>query len=193
MEQKKNKLGLIIGIIAAVIAFTAVYFLYDKLSGEYTQSGLNTIITENSSNESTSCETVQDYTAPNFTVYDKSGNEVKLSDYKGKPVVLNFWATWCPYCVEEMPHFEKLYKEHDDIQFIMLNAMEETSVADKFIREKGYTFPVLFDTTGDACEKYGASSLPVTFFIDKNGDLVTYGMGMLSEENLRKGIELISE
>lgn len=186
--MKKNIIW-IIGSVVAVLLFAGAYILYNSLSEEYAPEN----IVENSSSQSTSGEAEQDYSAPDFTVYDGDGNAVKLSDYFGKPVVLNFWASWCPPCKSEMPHFEAAYKENTDIQFLMVNMTSGDTRADaeKLIEDEGYTFPVLFDTDGDAAMTYGASSLPVTFFIDKNGDMVTYAVGMLSEENLAKGIEMI--
>lgn len=187
--MKKNILW-IIGSIAAVLLFVGAYLLYNSLSEEYVPEN----IVVSSSSESESAEE-QDYSAPDFTVYDSNGKAVNLSDYFGKPIVLNFWASWCPPCKSEMPHFETAYKENTDVQFLMVNMTsgDTKADADAFIKDEGYTFPVLFDTDGDAAMTYGASSLPVTFFIDKNGDMVTYAVGMLSEENLKKGIGMIKE
>lgn len=187
--MKKNILW-IIGGITAVLLFAGAYLLYNSLSEDYAPEN----IVENSSAESEPGEE-QDYLAPDFTVYDGDGNAVNLSDYFGKPIVLNFWASWCPPCKSEMPHFETACKENTDIQFLMVNMTSGDSKADaeNFIKDEGYTFPVLFDTDGDAAMTYGASSLPVTFFIDKNGDMISYAVGMLSEENLRKGLDMIKE
>ena len=83
--------------------------------------------------------------APDFTVYDREGNPVRLSDYAGKPVVLNFWASWCPPCKSEMPDFHAAYEElGDQVQFLMVNATdgsrETVDTAASFIQEQGYTF-----------------------------------------------------
>ena len=133
--------------------------------------------------------------APDFTVLDKDGNEVKLSDYFGKPIVLNFWASWCYYCTLEMPDFEAAYKNNPDIQFLMVNVTdgdsETVESAKKFIETNGYTFPVFFDTELEAASTYGASGLPMTFFISASGELTAYGSGMLSAEDLEYGISMI--
>lgn len=131
--------------------------------------------------------------APDFTMLDGEGNEVTLSSLRGKPVVLNFWATWCPFCVEEMPHFQKLYEEMgDEVQFVMLNATdgrrETQEKAKDWIAKSGYTFPVYYDTTQEAFASYGLSGLPATFFIDAEGILVAGVPGMIDEEILQKGI-----
>ena len=89
--------------------------------------------------------------APDFTVYDADGNEVHLSDFRGKPVVLNFWASWCGPCKMEMPDLEKAYQEYgDQIQFMLVDltdgSQETVEKASAFIKEQGYTFPVFYDT-----------------------------------------------
>lgn len=124
---------------------------------------------------------------------DKSTLNFFSSYLFGKPIVLNFWASWCPPCKSEMPHFEAAYLVNPDIQFLMVNMTSSDNIDDAkaFIAESGYTFPVLFDTTGEAGYIYQATSLPMTMFIDANGALVTYAIGMLSEENLNQGLEMI--
>lgn len=135
--------------------------------------------------------------APDFTMVDMNGKEVKLSELRGKPVILNFWASWCKYCVQEMPDFEQFYKIYgNDIHFVMLNTLssgETKSSGKKFISDKGYTFPVYFDESGIASQMYGAySGIPITYFIDANGNLVAHCPGMLTADILKQGIGMIS-
>ena len=134
--------------------------------------------------------------APDFTVYDGEGNAHKLSDYQGKPVVLNFWASWCGPCKMEMPDFDEKYGEYgDQVHFVMVNltdgSQETVETASAFISEQGYSFPVLFDTDRSGAIAYGVSSVPVTYFIDAEGNFVTYQPGMLSAQTLQKGIDLL--
>ena len=134
--------------------------------------------------------------APDFTVYDQEGNSVRLSDYAGKPVVLNFWASWCPPCKSEMPDFHAAYEElGQEVQFLMVNATdgsrETVDTAAGFIQEQGYTFPVFYDTQSEASIAYGAYSLPMTFFINGEGHVAAYARGAIGEDTLRKGIEMI--
>ena len=134
--------------------------------------------------------------APDFTVYDGEGNPVKLSDFRGKPVVINFWATWCGYCMKEMPTFEKLAAEFEgEVVFMMINVtdgyQETKEKAMELIEEKGYTFPVYYDTELSATYAYGATSLPATGFINSEGEFVGGWMGMMSEEALYENIEKI--
>lgn len=132
--------------------------------------------------------------APDFTVYDLEGNEVSLSDMRGKAVVLNFWATWCGPCKGEMPHFQSLYEEYGDrVEFMMVNltdgAQDTQENVEKFIMENGYTFPVYCDTSLYAAAVYGVYSVPMTFFIGADGEALYYQIGAMSEDMLRGAIE----
>jgi thiol-disulfide isomerase/thioredoxin len=131
--------------------------------------------------------------APDFTVLDALGNEVSLSSLKGKPVVLNFWATWCGYCVDEMPEFESAFREYgNEAAFMMVNltegSRETLESASGYISANGYTFPVYYDTKGSAAYAYGIRSIPLTYFIDSEGTIVSGGPGAISEKALREGI-----
>jgi len=136
--------------------------------------------------------------APDFTVTDESGKEVSLSEMKGKPVVINIWASWCPPCKAEMPDFQKLYEKYgDEVSFMIINATdgqrETVDSAKTYITENGYTFPVYFDTQFQASIAYGASSIPLSVFINSKGELVTGAAGALSYEMMEKGISMIIE
>lgn len=181
-------------LLVGVIAGASV--LYDKFSKDYIiEPPVQT--TAQSSEQEEQSDSEQDYSAPDFTVLDYDGNEVRLSDFKGKPVVINFWATWCYYCKEEMPDFNEAFKKYPDVEFLMINAtdgyQETVESAKKYIEDEKYDFNVYFDTKLEAVNAYYVSGYPATFFIDKNGNLVTYASGMLDYKGLEKGIELIRE
>ena len=134
--------------------------------------------------------------APDFTVTDRDGNPVKLSELRGKPVVLNFWASWCGPCKSEMPAFEQAYRTYgESIRFMLVNATdgsrETVETARTYVDGQGYTFPIYFDTTMEASIAYGASSIPLTIFIDAEGNLVAYGAGALDAATLQRGIDMI--
>lgn len=133
--------------------------------------------------------------APDFTVYDADGNEVSLADFAGEPVVINFWASWCPPCKAELPDFEVAYQEVSDVRFLMVNLTdgqrETKEIADAFIAENGYTFPVLYDIDGSGYYAYGLTSIPQTFFVDAEGNIADYRIGMIDEQTLRDGIAKI--
>ena len=133
---------------------------------------------------------------PDFTVYDLNGNAVSLYDCLGKPIVLNFWATWCGPCQSEMPAFDKMYQQYgDDITFLMVNvtdgSRDTTESVTAFYEDSGYTFPIYLDTTLEASMTYGAYSIPVTFFIDPKGHLLYNQMGAISEDALAQCMELL--
>lgn len=134
--------------------------------------------------------------APDFTVVNGDGEQVKLSDFKGRPVVLNFWASWCGPCKSEMPGFQNLYDDYgEEAAFVMVNLTdgrrETTESAMAFVEEQGYTFPVYFDVEQEAAAAYYVTSIPATYFIDSEGNLIAYGLGALQEEDVKTGLEMI--
>ena len=219
----KKQRSLLIVLILFLVILIGAYLLYSNLASDYKQDSLlavpdsdsanlqsnepetdaypvpdaspETAESENDQNASAPEDTT--YAAPDFTVYDADGNAVKLSDFIGKPVVLNFWASWCGPCKSEMPEFEEAYKEHgSDIHFVIVNltdgSRETTETARAFIDTQGYTFPVYYDTDIDAAMQYAVSSIPATYFIDADGNLTAYGIGALDGATLAKGIDMIT-
>jgi thiol-disulfide isomerase/thioredoxin len=137
----------------------------------------------------------KEYAAPNFTVLDSSESEVELYDLIDKPIVLNFWATWCYYCKIEMPHFEDAAKKYGDIRFMMVNYTdgrnETVGTASKYISDEGYTFPVYYDTTLSAADAYGVKAFPTTVFISADGDVIKTYEGTMNAAQLEYYIGLI--
>ena len=194
--NKTLNLIIIAGLL--LIVLLVAYAGYNALTGQQTPDNIATLApTPTMDPTDTTGETqVQPQLAPDFTVYDLEGNAHKLSDFRGKPVVLNFWASWCGPCKSEMPDFDEAYKTYgQDIHFLMVNLtdgyQETKESASGFVAESGYSFPVYYDTDVDAARVYGVSSVPVTYFLDSNGYLIAVGQGALSAENLQKGIDMI--
>lgn len=134
--------------------------------------------------------------APDFTVENADGEEVKLSDYVGKPIVLNFWASWCSPCKSEMPEFNEAWEELDgEVQFLMVNmtdgSRETVDTAKEYVEGQGFSFPVFFDTGSEAAMAYSAYSLPTTYFIDAEGYVVARAVGAIDRDTLQKGLDLI--
>ncbi|MGO0905842.1 cytochrome c biogenesis protein/redoxin [Clostridioides difficile] len=133
-----------------------------------------------------------------FTLTDQYGKTHKLSDYEGKVVFLNFWATWCPPCKEEMPHIEQLYKDYkknnEDVVILGVaspNLGREGSREHviNFLKDEGYTFPVALDEDGELAYQYGINAFPTTFIIDKEGYVTQYIPGAMNKETMKSFIE----
>lgn len=192
MQKKK----LLIGCVVLVLVLVVAGVLYRNLSGDIDSDNLGSQTPQNE-NQQQNGENAPSL-APDFTVLDANGKEVKLSDFRGKPVVVNFWATWCGYCVKEMPAFEEVYQQMgSDIHFLMINVtdgvQETVDKASAFIADSGYTFPVYYDTQYSATLTYGAYSLPMTFFFDAEGYAIAQATGAIDKDTLLRGIEMITE
>ncbi len=137
-----------------------------------------------------------DQPAPDFALTNLDGETVRLSDFRGKTVVLNFWASWCPPCREEMPDFQELWDERgeggsDDLVMIALDFLVQDTMADarKFVEGNGFTFPVLFDTAdGAVADRYRVRGLPATFFIDREGVVRSVNYGPVFRNLLPDGV-----
>ena len=194
--NKNLKLILLAVLFVALIAGAAV--LYNALGDQIDASQLATEPPTPSGTEGfdTTTTNPQRTAAPDFTVLDMEGNERKLSDFIGKPIILNFWASWCGPCKMEMPDFDAAYKQYGtEIHFLMVNcttsSRETMDNAKALIANEGFTFPVYFDTTGQASGIYGAYSIPLTYFIDAEGYLEAYAQGAIDAEVLQVGIDRI--
>lgn len=122
----------------------------------------------------------ENYLAPDFSLTDINGNKVTLSEYKGRVVFLNFWATWCVTCEEEMPSMEKLYQRFKDEPFAMLTVSidkEGEKQIRPYIEKFGLTFPVLIDSDSTVAKLYKTTGVPETFILNKEGVIVHKAVG----------------
>lgn len=124
--------------------------------------------------------------APDFTLTSLEGQEVKLSDFKGRKVMLNFWATWCPPCKAEMPAMQQLYDQANGyIEILAINIDPQNDVAG-FVRENELTFPILLDKTGKVNENYSIISIPTTILINEKGGIVKKQIGAMTLEQMEE-------
>ncbi len=212
-----KKLKSILLLLCFAVLLIGAYLLYNNLKDEYANDQLmqdstpqsdtpqteeeldrpKETVTEDVAESDEKEEETEKQTAPDFTVTDTEGNDVRLREKFGKPIVLNFWASWCPPCKAEMPDFNNVYAEYgDSVEFMMVNMTdgrrETVEIAKSFIEEKGFSFPVYFDTESSAAIAYSVYSLPATYFIDENGVLIAHAVGMINEETLLRGINMIT-
>ncbi|MGD6834455.1 redoxin domain-containing protein [Sutcliffiella halmapala] len=127
--------------------------------------------------------------AVDFKVESMGGNKVRLSDSLGKPVIINFWTTWCPPCKKEMPEIQRFYEDYkDEVDVLAVNITSNEvnqSVVEKYVATGGFTFPILFDKEG-LFRYYEVLDMPATFFIDEDGVIVGRHTGELDYEKLVK-------
>lgn len=131
--------------------------------------------------------------APDFVLTDMNGEKHRLSEYKGKGVLLNFWATWCKPCEREMPYMDTQYQKTKDegVQVLAVNIGESDVVVNEFIKRHKLTFPVLNDKNQEVLTAYGVDPLPITFLIDKEGKIVRIHKGEIINEDVV--IEMVEE
>jgi len=124
-----------------------------------------------------------------FELESLDGRKVRLSDYRGKNIILNFWASWCPPCREEMSEFQKIYSENKDkIVVLGVNLQESKDNAEAFVKKLGITFPILLDPNAQVKDRYNVFTQPVTYFIDENGQIVDKKLGPLTAEEINEKI-----
>lgn len=180
-----SKLKLLLIIVILVIVIGGGTYLYNVVSDfDFTFDNRN--------------QTTSKKNMPESIIYDEADNEINTASFKGKPTIINFWTTWCTYCEQEMPSFEKAYNKYkDEVNFVLvdvLDSSEETKENGIEFRNKlNLSMPIYFDRNHQAVQKFGAPGFPTTYFIDKNGDIYKIIISMLTEEKLFDYIEKLIE
>lgn len=198
----KKTIGIALALVAVLaLAFVGYRYLSTHRGGVITSpDGVQEIVPMTDAAETApdtapaeTGETAEDYTAPDFTVYTLTGEAARLSDFAGKPVVINFWATWCPPCRQELPGFENAWQQYgDDVVFLMVECGgESVDEVESFVAEGGYTFPVYVDSDGSGAAAYGINAIPVTALVDAEGKVFAYQVGAVEEDSLHGAIDLL--
>ena len=214
-----KKYGKITGIVIALVLVIGIAsFAYGKLKNQIQSPSLvpeaeeageteNGNVVEEAEKEDSGGEFVQDDSDASDTdssrkaaidvgFYDSEGNPVKLSDFYGKPVVMNFWATWCGYCKQEMPDFQEAFEEYgEQVEFLFINSTdgvrETREKASSYLEEQGYTVPSYYDEDMEAVYTYSINSLPTTILLDREGRVAAYAPGVVEKETLTNALDVL--
>ncbi len=210
------KAGGILLILIGIMTFTGLmngfstYFNnQSSISQEFEAENGESLESKSGEKEETITEDTTTKLAPSidFTLIDQYNKEHTLSDYKGKVVFLNFYATWCGPCLDEMPHIEELYKEYgknqEDVVFLGVanpksaeypnNSDQKEDYIISFLDKNDFTFPTVFDTTSEVFRSYYISAFPTTFIIDEEGDIVDYIVGGMEKKDMKRKIDQVLE
>jgi len=184
----KKTTNIIIWIIALCALLFAAYTLYSKNKGNVVSPPLqqSTAASETSQKDK--------IMAPDFTLRDMDGKDVTLSDYNGKIVILNFWAVWCKYCIQEMPDLNELNKElekENEAVILAVDVQESSNKVSKYLTSNNISLKVLMDEKGTVAQAYGVSGFPTTFVLNKDGSIYTYVSGATDKETLLQLIDKI--
>ena len=193
---KIKKIGGIILIISGIIMISGAFNgkINDENLSQTQENNMDKKINKNKDSDK------EKISAIDFSLYDQYGNLHKLSDYKGKVIFLNFWATWCPPCKEEMPYIESIYKYYnqnkEDVVILGVvspdlgREMSKDGIKD-FLKDNNYTFPVVFDNTARLTYEYNINAFPSTLIIDKEGNINQYVSGAMNEFKMKSLIEKV--
>lgn len=180
------------GIAIIAVLILAVWGIYD-----YTKNDMN--LTENINQQTTVKAEIgiaKENKAPNFELQNLDGKPVKLSDFTGKKIILNFWATWCPPCRAEMPHMEKFYTDYEkDVVVLAVNLTQtekNRSVVAEFVEDFGLTFPIVMDVEGNVASTYQIFAYPTSYIIDSQGIIKEIFQGAINYEVMEKAISKIN-
>lgn len=190
----KNK-SLIFTIVAIALIGALIFVLnsYTK-TAEPAPSKVKNQTEANSSNEGHKVGNEIGDIAPDFTLKDLNGNTVTLSSLRGKKVILNFWATTCPYCKIEMPALDKFIRAHkDDTVLLAIDLGESEAKVRQYLEGKGYQFTVLLDSDLSTAYDYKIQFIPVSYFIDKNGIIKAISNGAMTYDEIEEYYKALIE
>lgn len=202
-NDRKRHVGVIIAVVAFVVLLIGAGVAYGLLAP---QTGREVEVTGTDAAYQTEVDTsdtgdgngenAASTPAPSFTMTDNQGKTMTLDDFKGRPILLNFWASWCGPCQSEMPAIQESWEAHgQQIEFLIVNMTgmsgETEESAKAFLADTGYTFPVYFDAHNSAATTYGVTSIPQTYLIDEAGNIVGSYVGAMDDAVLAQGIDML--
>lgn len=176
-----KKISVIIWIVAVCSVFTAAYLFYAKNKQQ------DIFLPPQHENSDNTISQNEINTVPDFSLKDLGGKTVKLSDYRGKIVILNFWAVWCKYCKLEMPDLNELdseLKKSGEAVILAVDVQESEATVKKYISSNNINLKVLMDKDGSVAQKYEVSGFPTTYLINKDGSLYRTIVGMTDKATL---------
>jgi len=177
-----KKISTIIWIIAIGAVLVGAYVIYSKSKSNIEPPPIET--TSQPSQDSTP--------ADDFSLKDLDGNTVNLSDYKGKVVILNFWAVWCKYCIMEMPDLNELNKElqeNNEAVLLAINVKESPDTVKEYLTSNNIDLKVLMDQDGSVTTKYGIDGFPTTFILNKDGSIYKSIVGKTDKQTLKNYLD----
>jgi len=182
-------------IIAAMIGIAVTNFVKTKVAEEQKVDTRATIVEDKLGVKS---GLAIGELAPDFELETLEGKKVKLSDFQGKKVILNFWASWCPPCKAEIPHMQKYYEKfakEDNFEIVAVNltSQKETiKYVGKFVKTYEMTFPVLLDTEGEQMRAYEIYTIPTTYFLDTKGIIQKKVIGPVDQDSMRESVKALN-
>ena len=192
-----GKRGIVIALVALVVVLALAFFAYDALAANAREEQLAVAKEQTQAAEhDPELPRLVDF---NATVYTETGEPFTLDQIaQGKPFVMNFWATWCPYCIQEMDDYQKLYDEYKDrVSFAFIDIAdgqrETVEMGAAWMQDNGHDLPTYYDTKLEAMYAYGATNLPTTVVVAANGDIMDVSVGVISLQRMRDALDSLLE
>ncbi|MDK2805361.1 MAG: hypothetical protein PWQ94_525 [Thermoanaerobacterium sp.] len=193
-NNRNKNIILAVSIILVLILGISIYFLNSYVMSNQSKSNSQNVSGVNTADEKVQVGTEKGDLAPDFSLKDINGNTVTLSKLRGRKVILNFWATTCPYCKIEMPELNKFYQNNkNDVVLLAIDIGEEKSTVENYLESKGYGFTILLDSDAKVAMDYKVQFIPMSFFIDEKGIIRSISNGAMTYDEVDEYFKTISQ